>query len=92
MKNVLVFLAFASSIHLAIMANATEVSFVAPRVAVKNFNDQDTARINRQANPKNKRSDTRQKTGMPPDIKTDTATVPPTPFDTLSNPSMNRRN
>ncbi|GEM_PF-1417926 len=91
MKNILVFLAFASAIHLAIMANATEVNFVTPPAATATFNDQDTAMNKRQANPKNKKSDPREKTGMPPEIRTDTATVPPPPFDTLSNPSRQRR-
>lgn len=86
MKNLLVFIAFACAVHLAIMANATKVNFlVAP--ADTAFNDQDTTKTKRQANPKNKRNDTREKTGMPPDVRTDTATVPPTPFDTSTNPS-----
>lgn len=92
MKNLLVFLGFAGAVHLAIMANATEVNFITPPADTANFNDQDTTKNNRQANPKNKRNNTREKTGMPPDIRTDTATVPPTPFDTSSNPSGQRRN
>lgn len=92
MKNILVFLAFASAIHLAIIANAAEVNFINLPAATASFNDQDTTKTNRQANPKNKRSNTRDKTGMPPDIRTDTATVPPTPFDTATNPSSQRRN
>ncbi|RYE00165.1 MAG: hypothetical protein EOP54_01150 [Sphingobacteriales bacterium] len=91
MKNILVILAFASGIHLAIMANANEVNFAALTPASNHFNDQDTTKNQRQANPKNKRKNTRDSMGMPPDIKTDTATVPPTPFDTLSNPSRQRR-
>ncbi len=91
MKNILAILALSGGIQLVIMANANEVSFNASPAATGYFNDQDTTKSKRQANPKNKRSNPRDSIGMPPDIRTDTATVPPTPFDTLSNPSRQRR-
>lgn len=91
MKSILAILALSGGVQLAIMANVTEVNFNAPPAAINYFNDQDTTKSKRQANPKNKRSNTRDSIGMPPDIRTDTATVPPTPFDTLSNPSRHRR-
>lgn len=88
MKNILVILALSGSIQLAIMASAAEVSFNDSKATdTSYFNDQDTTKNKRQADPKNKRSNPRDSIGMPPDIRTDTATVSPTPFDTLSNPS-----
>lgn len=87
MKSILAILAISGGIQLAIMANATEISYNALPAATDYFNDQDTTKSKRQANPKNKSSNPRDSIGMPPDIRTDTATVPPTPFDTLSNPS-----
>ena len=86
MKSILAVLALSGGIQLAIMANATEINYNALPAATGLFNDQDTTKSKRQANPKNKSSNPRDSIGMPPDIRTDTATVPPTPFDTLSNP------
>ena len=90
MKIILAVLAFSGGIQLAIMTN-TELNFNTSPAAAAYFNDQDTTKSKRQTNPKNKRSNTRDSIGIPPDIRTDTATFPPTPFDTLSNPSLQRR-
>lgn len=91
MKNIFVILALAGCSQLAIMANAKEIIFTGTSVTKVYFNEQDTTMNKRQANPKNKRSNARDSISMPPDIRTDTASVPSTPFDTLSNPSRQKR-
>ncbi|OJV54092.1 MAG: hypothetical protein BGO31_12070 [Bacteroidetes bacterium 43-16] len=91
MKNILAIIAIAASIQLAIMVSAHETTGNNWPADRQQFNNQDTVKKDRQSNPKNNRSNTRDKTNMPPDIRTDTARVPPPPFDTLSNPSSHRR-
>lgn len=91
MKNILAILALASCIQLAIIAKAEEISGNTLATDNKHINDQDTTKTGRETNPKNKKQDSRDKINMPPDIKTDTASVPPSPFDTLSNPSGHKR-
>lgn len=91
MKNILAILALAGGIHLAFSAGAEQISFSTPGTGINDINDQDTTKTRRETNPKNKKEHSRDKLNMPPDIRTDTASVPPPPFDTLSNPSRNRR-
>lgn len=91
MKNILVILAFAGGIHLAFSAGAKQISFSTPRTGINEMKDQDTTKTRRETNPKNKKEHSRDKLNMPPDMRTDTASVPPSPFDTLSNPSRQKR-